>query len=65
MEPLPDQAQETPKPTLIRAAGKVALAAAVGVALASYWVQQPLTAPLPNTLQIAYMTWVEVRSTLL
>ena len=47
---------------LIRAAGKVALAAAVGVALASYWVRQPLTAPLPNTLQIADMTWIEVRS---
>jgi len=62
VEPLPHQAQETPKPMLIRAAGKVALAAAVGVALASYWVRQPLTAPLPNTLQIADMTWIEVRS---
>jgi creatinine amidohydrolase len=62
VKPLPHQAQETPKPTRLRAAGKVALAAAVGVALASYWVQQPLTAPLPNTLQIADMTWVEVRS---
>jgi creatinine amidohydrolase len=62
VEPLPHQAQETAKPMLIRAAGKVALAAAVGVALASYWVRQPLTAPLPNTLQIADMTWIEVRS---
>jgi creatinine amidohydrolase len=64
VEPLPHQAQETPKPMLIRAAGKVALAAAVGVALASYWVRQPLTAPLPNTLQIADMTWIEVRSSI-
>ena len=35
-----------------------------GLALAFYWVQRPLTAPLPDTVQIADMTWVEVRSAL-
>ena len=62
MEPLQDQAQETPKRARRFAAAKVALAGVVGLALVSYCVQQPLTAPLPDTLQIADMTWVEVRS---
>jgi creatinine amidohydrolase len=64
VEPLQDQVQETPKRARRYAAGKVALAGAVGLGLASYWVQRPLTAPLPNTLQIADMTWIEVRSAL-
>jgi creatinine amidohydrolase len=43
-------------------AAKIALAVVAGVLLALFVVQQPLTQPLPNTLQIADMTWVEVRS---
>lgn len=35
-----------------------------GLTLAFYWVQRPLTAPLPDTVQIADMTWVGVRSAL-
>jgi creatinine amidohydrolase len=62
VEPLQHQTQETAKPAQRYVAGKVALAGAIGLALALYWVQQPLTAPLPDTLQIADMTWVEVRS---
>jgi creatinine amidohydrolase/Fe(II)-dependent formamide hydrolase-like protein len=41
---------------------KVALAGIAGVLIALFVVQQPLTQPLPNTLQMADMTWVEVRS---
>jgi creatinine amidohydrolase len=41
---------------------KLALAGIAGVLIALFVVQQPLTQPLPNTLQIADMTWVEVRS---
>jgi creatinine amidohydrolase/Fe(II)-dependent formamide hydrolase-like protein len=42
--------------------GKLALAGAAGLALALMIVQRPLTAPLPDTVEIADMTWVEVRS---
>jgi creatinine amidohydrolase len=62
VEPLQHRTQDTPEPARRTAAGKVALAGAAGLALAFYWVQQPLTAPLPDTVQIADMTWVEVRS---
>jgi creatinine amidohydrolase len=62
VEPLQHQTQETAKPARRHVAGKVALAGAVSLALAFFWVRQPLTAPLPDTLQIADMTWVEVRS---
>jgi creatinine amidohydrolase len=41
---------------------KLALAGTAGVLIALFVVQQPLTQPLPNTLQMADMTWVEVRS---
>ena len=41
---------------------KLALAAVIGVAIAFTYAQRPLTAPLPNTVEIADMTWVEVRS---
>ena len=41
---------------------KLALSAIVGVAIALVVVQRPLTAPLPDTVEIADMTWVEVRS---
>ena len=41
---------------------KLALAGIAGVLIALFVVQQPLTQPLPNTLQMADMTWVEVRS---
>ena len=43
-------------------ATKLALAAVVGLALVFSYVQQPLTAPLPNTVHLVDMTWVEVRS---
>jgi len=41
---------------------KLALVALVSGALALTISSKPLTAPLPNTLKIADMTWVEVRS---
>jgi len=41
---------------------KLALAGVAGVAIALAIVQRPLTAPLPDTVEIANMTWVEVRS---
>ncbi len=62
VEPLRHPTRETTRPARRCGVGKVALAGAAGVALAFYWVQQPLTAPLPDTVQIADMTWVEVRS---
>jgi creatinine amidohydrolase len=40
----------------------VALSGIVGFASALLWAQRPLTAPLPATVDIADMTWVEVRS---
>ena len=41
---------------------KLALAGVAGLAIALVIVQRPLTAPLPDTVEIADMTWVEVRS---
>ena len=41
---------------------KFALAAIAGIAIAVTFVSRPLTAPLPTTIQIADMTWVEVQS---
>src|ERR1700735_3377825 len=43
-------------------ARKLALSGVAGLAIAFGVAQRPLTAPLPDTLQIADMTWVEVRS---
>src|ERR1700693_2654425 len=43
-------------------ARKLALSALAGVAIALTVVNRPLTAPLPNTVDLADMTWVEVRS---
>lgn len=43
---------------------KLALSALAGLAIASVVVSRPLTAPLPNTLYLPDMTWVEVRSAL-
>src|SRR5215475_930154 len=45
-----------------RAVLKLALVAVASGALALTIASQPLTAPLPNTLRMADMTWVEVRS---
>lgn len=42
----------------------LALSAVAGVVVALALTQRPLTAPLPNTVEIADMTWVEVRSAL-
>jgi creatinine amidohydrolase len=43
---------------------KLSLTVLAGVGIAMFVVSRPLTAPLPNTIQIADMTWVEVRSAL-
>jgi len=43
-------------------ARKLVLSGAAGVAIAFAAIQRPLTAPLPDTVDIADMTWVEVRS---
>jgi creatinine amidohydrolase len=43
-------------------AGKLVATVAIGIALALVVLQRPLTAPLPATIEIADMTWVEVRS---
>ncbi len=43
---------------------KLALSVVVGCIVAAVVVSRPLTAPLPNTLAIADMTWPEVRSAL-
>jgi creatinine amidohydrolase/Fe(II)-dependent formamide hydrolase-like protein len=43
---------------------KCAVAALVGTVVAVAVSERPLTAPLPNTVKIADMTWVEVRSAL-
>jgi creatinine amidohydrolase len=41
---------------------KLALAAVIGVAIAFTYAQRPMTAPMPNTVELADMTWVEARS---
>jgi creatinine amidohydrolase len=56
------QSEEPRKPARGGIGAKLALAGIAGVLIALFVVQQPLTQPLPNTLQIADMTWVEVRS---
>jgi creatinine amidohydrolase len=43
-------------------ARKLALAGVAGLAIALAVANRPLTAPLPDTVEIADMTWVEVRS---
>ena len=43
---------------------KLSAAVAAGLAITFLVMNRPLTAPLPNTVQIADMTWVEVRSAL-
>jgi creatinine amidohydrolase len=58
------QDQPPTEPARRNRAARLALAGMAGLALAFYWVQRPLTAPLPDTVQIADMTWVEVRSAL-
>jgi creatinine amidohydrolase len=41
---------------------KLAISVVAGVAIAVAVAERPLTAPLPSTVRIADMTWVEVRS---
>jgi creatinine amidohydrolase len=41
---------------------KLALSGAAGLAIAFAVAQRPLTAPLPDTVELSDMTWVEVRS---
>jgi creatinine amidohydrolase/Fe(II)-dependent formamide hydrolase-like protein len=62
MNPLQDERGEPRQAARGSAGAKVAIAGIAGVLIALFVVQQPLTQPLPNTLQIADMTWVEVRS---
>jgi len=54
----PDPATPSRRHTLLR----LALVAAVSSVLALTIASRPLTAPLPNTLRMSDMTWVEVRS---
>ena len=54
---------ETPAPARRRfSPRKLALSGVAGLAIAFAVAQRPLTAPLPDTVEIANMTWVEVRS---
>lgn len=43
---------------------KLGVSAVVGLAIAVAVAHRPLTAPLPDTIELADMTWVEVRSAL-
>jgi creatinine amidohydrolase len=59
---MPDT-QLTPAPRSGRfSARSLALSAAVGLAIAFAIASRPLTAPLPDTVEIADMSWVELRS---
>jgi creatinine amidohydrolase len=58
----PHQSEQPRRPAWGSIGAKYALAGIAGVLIALVVVQQPLTQPLPNTLQLADMTWVEVRS---
>src|SRR5262249_11403347 len=49
-------------PSRRRTVLRLALVALASGALALTIATKPLTAPLPNTLRLADMTWVEVRS---
>jgi creatinine amidohydrolase len=64
LDPAPDHAEQPIKPPRRYTAAKVAVAGVAGLAIAFFVVQRPLTAPLPNTIHMADMTWVEVRSAL-
>jgi creatinine amidohydrolase/Fe(II)-dependent formamide hydrolase-like protein len=46
------------------AASKLGISVIAGAAIALAFVARPLTAPLPTTVEIADMTWVEVQSAL-
>jgi creatinine amidohydrolase/Fe(II)-dependent formamide hydrolase-like protein len=56
------QSEEPRKPARGSVGAKLALAGIAGLLIALFVVQQPLTQPLPNTIQLADMTWVEVRT---
>jgi creatinine amidohydrolase len=56
------QSEEPRKPAWGSIGAKLALAGIAGSLIALLVVQQPLTQPLPTTLALADMTWVEVRS---
>jgi creatinine amidohydrolase len=58
----PHQSEQPRRPARGSISAKLALAGIAGVLIALVVVQQPLTQPLPNTLALADMTWVEVRS---
>ncbi len=46
------------------AAGKLGISVIAGISIALAFASRPLTAPLPTTIEIADMTWVEVQSAL-
>jgi creatinine amidohydrolase/Fe(II)-dependent formamide hydrolase-like protein len=48
----------------VGSAWKIGISALAGVAIALAVVSRPLTAPLPNTIELADMTWLEVRTAL-
>jgi creatinine amidohydrolase len=54
--------EEPRKPARGSIGAKLALAGIAGLLIALLVVQQPLTQPLPNTLQLADLTWVQVRT---
>src|SRR5229473_7140987 len=53
---------ETRFPSQRFSTSKLALTCVIGLTVALVVTQRPLTAPLPDTVEIADMTWVEVRS---
>src|SRR5262249_53873164 len=50
--------------TMRHPAAKLGISVIAGAAIALAFVARPLTAPLPTTLEIPDMTWVEVQSAL-
>jgi creatinine amidohydrolase len=61
MDPRQDDEGKQRRSARANVAAKLAMAGIGGVLIAFFVVQRPLTQPLPNTLEIADMTWVEVR----
>ena len=58
----PETTSSQPLGAQRRPLGMLGLALLVGSALALAFAERPLTAPLPSTVRLAEMTWVEVRS---
>jgi creatinine amidohydrolase len=56
------QSSAARKPNRGSLARKITIGALAGAALAAALMTRPLTAPMPDTVRIADMTWVEVKS---